>query len=50
MCDALEEQNINTFMNDLTAEAGDRPICELDLDKAVAAAHGVVDGIKDAAT
>ena len=33
----------------MIAEAGDRPICELDLDKAVAAAHGGVDRIKDAA-
>ena len=47
--DALEEQNINTFMGELIAEAGDRPICELDFDKAVAAAHGGVDRIKDAA-
>ena len=47
--DALEEQNIDTFMHDLIAEAGDKPICDLDLDKAVAAAHGGVDRIKDAA-
>ena len=47
--DALEEQHINTFMNVLIAEAGDRPICELDLDKAVAAAHDGLDRIKDVA-
>ena len=43
---ALEEQNINTFRNDLTAEAGDKPICDLDLDKAAAVAHGGMDRIR----
>ena len=42
VCDALEEQNIDTSRNDLIAEAGDKPICDLDQDKGV-------DRIKDAA-
>ena len=44
-----KKQNVDTFMNDLVAEAGDKPICDLDLDKAVVAGHGGVDRIKDAA-
>ena len=47
--DALEEQNIDTFMNDLIAEAGDKSICDLDLEKAVAAAHSGMDRVNDAA-